>query len=99
VENSDDLKRELEVYVTSDGLGRAAIVQLNNELLAIVLHWIPSPALVTAGVIQRGGRTSWFSDNTPLIDLYEDREPEPGTYITVDDARGKIRASEVDLII
>jgi hypothetical protein len=87
VENSGDLERELEVYVTSDGLGRAAIVQLNNELFAIVMHWIPSPTLVAAGVIQRGGRTNWFNDNTPLSDLYEDREPEPGMYITVDDAR------------
>jgi hypothetical protein len=77
--------------VTSDGLGRAAIVQLNNELFAIVMHWIPSPALVAAGVIQPGGRTSWFNDNTPLSDLYEDREPESAMYLTIDDAREKIR--------
>jgi hypothetical protein len=92
MENSNDLLREIEIYVTPDGLGRAAIVQMRNELFAIVLHWIWNPEVAAKAGIKSGGRTSWFNDKTPLRDLYEDIEPEPGSYITIDDARRKIHA-------
>ncbi len=64
---------------------------MSSELFAIIVHWILDPEVAARARIQRGSRTSWFNDNTPLRDLYEDREPEPGSYITVDDARRKIR--------
>jgi hypothetical protein len=79
-----------EVYVTADGLGRAAIVRRADGLLCIHIHWIwpeieenmPDP------------RRSWLADETPSDILYNDHYPRPGLYGTVEDARREIRAIE-----
>ncbi len=78
---------EVEVYVTSDGHGRAAIVRRGDGLFCIY-RWIWSPehfALAKA--------TSWIDALIPAADLYDEyKAPLIGIYGTVDDARRELRS-------
>jgi hypothetical protein len=82
---------ELEVYITPDGLGRAAIVRRSDGLLSIFVHWNFAPSAMKALGWVADNQVSWADDKTPLSLLYEDREPEVGIYGTLDDARRQIR--------
>jgi hypothetical protein len=76
---------EVEVYVTRDGLGRAAIVRRSDGLFCIYYH----------------GRWSgnWLEDDNPVLLRYDDPNPEEvaepavGIYGKIEDARNQIRAS------
>lgn len=88
---------ELEVYLTRDGLGRAAIVRGNDGFLRIYMHWKwPESVLKMHRFDLSGYSPSWFDDNTPPAVLYgsgdEDKGPEPGLYGTLDDARRQVRS-------
>jgi hypothetical protein len=83
---------EVEVYVTPDGLGRAAIVQRDDGLLCIYIHWIIEESVRKAANIMGDWRTSWMTDKTPLSVLYEDTNPEPGLYGRLNDARQQVRS-------
>ena len=82
---------EIEVHITADGLGRASIVRRADGLLRIYVHWI-WPETLPSKDQEWSYRTSWFTDKTPPEILYEDVEPRPGLYGTVEDARREIRA-------
>lgn len=82
---------QVEVYVTPDGLGRAAIVRRVDGLLSIYTHWIWASNVREAFNVAPGGRTSWLTDRTELRDLYADVEPLPGLYQALDDARVALR--------
>jgi hypothetical protein len=45
---------EVEVYVTPDGLGRAAIVQRDDGLLCIYIHWILAESVIAGAMLGRG---------------------------------------------
>ena len=83
--------RELEVWVTPDGLGRVAIMERPGGLLCLIRHWI-WPDTIAYGFGGANPRTNWFADQTPAADLYRDIEPSPGIYGTVEDARGEMCA-------
>jgi hypothetical protein len=83
---------ELEVYLTPDGLGRAAIVRRSDRLLCIYVHWKWSEAVLKKLNLDARGRTSWYNDSTPPDLLYEDVKPEPGIFGTLDDARREVRS-------
>ena len=76
---------EVEVYVTHDGHGRAAIARRTDGFFCIYLfaNW------------DDGG---WFAFDGPTSLIYEDpniefeAQPEIGIYGTVDDARREIRS-------
>ena len=84
---------EVEVWLSLDGLGRAAIARRNDGLLCIYVHWKLSPDVLASGRFETGPdyATTWADDNTPLAALYEDREPNDGIYGVVDDARREIQ--------
>jgi hypothetical protein len=83
---------EVEVYVTTDGLGRAAIARRNDGFFCIYLHWsFPADTVQALGWDARGF-TNWIDDRTPISELYRDKDPESGIYGTVDDARRQIRS-------
>jgi hypothetical protein len=82
---------ELEVYITPDGLGRAAIVRRDDGLLCIYVHWKWSESTLKQLEVAGDSRLSWRDDRTPISMLYEDREPEPSLYGTLDDARRELR--------
>lgn len=83
---------ELEVYVTPDGLGRAAIARRTDGLFCIYVHWIWAEHARMVSNLEKGGRASWWSDTTSASILYEDASPEPGLYGALDDARRQIRS-------
>jgi hypothetical protein len=83
---------ELEVYITPDGLGRAAIVRRNDGLLCIYVHWIWPESVRAALRITGDGPTNWINDKTPLPTLYKHISPEQGLYGTLDDARRAIKS-------
>jgi hypothetical protein len=85
---------EVEVWLSADGLGRAAIARRSDGLLCIYVHWKLAPDMLASGRFKTppGYAITWIDDDTPLAALYEDIEPKPGIYGTVDDARREIRS-------
>jgi hypothetical protein len=75
---------EVEVYVTRDGVYRAAIVRRDDGLFCIYRH------------ARNNG--SWLDDKKPALLLYDDpdpeqiSQPETGVYGTIADARNEIRS-------
>jgi hypothetical protein len=82
---------EVEVYVTPNGLGRAAIVRRSDGLLCVYVH-IKLPAGYMPQHFAPSKSDSWVNDRTPKEDLYKDREPSSGLFGTVEDARRHIRS-------
>jgi hypothetical protein len=84
---------EVEVWLSGDGLGRASIARRNDALLCIYVHWKLAPDVLANGRFKTppGYARTWIEDHTPLAALYEDIEPQPGIFGTVDDARREIR--------
>ena len=76
--------------LTPDGLGRAAIVQREDGLYCLVLHWIWPENTRKAFNVADIGWTNWGDDKTPLNELYEGVDPEPGLYGSLDEARRAI---------
>lgn len=84
---------EVEVYVTPDALGRAAIVRRSDGFFCIYLHWKwPEETIQSLNLDARAAATNWLGDSTSTFLLYEDKEPEPGVYGTLDDARREMRS-------
>ena len=80
--------KELAVYVTQDGLGKAGIVQRRDGLIQIYIHWIWPVGWIANNI------TSWFDDETPPETLYEDYNPRNGFYGTLDDAHREVMSIE-----
>jgi hypothetical protein len=85
---------EVEVWLSVDGLGRAAIARRDDGLLCIYVHWKLAPDVLANGRFKmtQGYATTWADDKTPLVALYEDVEPKPGIYGTFDQARREIQS-------
>lgn len=81
---------ELEVYITPDGLGRAAIVRRTDGLICIYINWLWAESVIAISNLQAGGRTSWRDAPPSMDDLYKDATPEYGLFGTIDDARRHI---------
>lgn len=77
---------EIAVFVTPDGLGRAAIVRRQDGLFEIYEHWIWDQETKREFNVEPGGRLSWFDDETPPEQLYYDIDPQPGLFGTFEDA-------------
>ena len=77
---------ERAVFVTQDGFGRGSIVRRSDGLFEIYEHWLWDEETRHAFNVAPGGRISWDSDYLQTDGLYEDIEPQPGIYGTVDDA-------------
>lgn len=84
---------EVEVWLSADELGRAAIARRNDGLLSIYVLWKLASDVLANGRLKTppGYATTWIDDNTPLASLYEDIEPNAGLYGTIDDARREIQ--------
>ena len=76
---------EVEIYVTADGIYRAAIVRRDDSHFCIYRH-------------ERWDGGSWLTDDDPVRLRYDDPDPEQsvrpesGVYGTVADARKEIRS-------
>lgn len=75
---------EVEVYVTRNGLGRAAIVRRSDGLFCIYRH------------LRESG--NWMDDDNAVLLRYDDPDPEQvaeplvGIYGTIADARKELRS-------
>jgi len=85
-----EITREREVYVTTDGLGRAAIVEHDDGLFRVYVHWKWAPEMQRAMKVLPTAEPTWFTDTTPREYLYEDVPPKRGVYKTVEQARHAI---------
>jgi hypothetical protein len=85
---------EVEVWLSADDLGRAAIARRSDGLLSIYEHWKLSPDVLANGRFntEPGYASTWTGENTPSAALNEDREPHAGIFGTVDDARREIQS-------
>ena len=82
---------EVEVYITSDGLGRAAIVRRDDARYCIY-KWIKLPAGYMPKVFAETASVCWDHSETPEASLYAEKEPLTGVYGTIDDARREVRS-------
>jgi len=82
---------EVEVYVTPNGFGRASIVRRREGFFCIYTHIKLPPGYLPEHFDTTSTKT-WLDDDTPLSDLYRDKEPASGIFGTVDDARRHIRS-------
>lgn len=81
--------KEVEVYVTPSGLGRAAIVRRDDGYFCIY-RWVKLPQGFMPEHFAPRQWAGWREDPTPLTDLYKDQEPLVGIYGTTADARREI---------
>ncbi len=83
---------EVEVYVTSNGLGRAAIVRRPDGLFCIYKWWkVPQDFPPERFAPSR--YPTWTEDPTAPGALYHEyTKPLIGIYGTVDDARHELRS-------
>ena len=81
---------EVEVYLTRNGLGRAAIVRRSDGHFWIYVHWKLPLGYLPEHFAPSKSET-WFDDTTPLSALYEDKDPATGIFGTTDDARRHLR--------
>lgn len=85
---------EVEVWLTRDGLGRAAIARTEDGEFCIYVHWKLAPEVIAASnlVVRHGYAAKWTDDRTPTAKLYEDIEPQAENYKTLEDARRQIQS-------
>jgi len=60
--------KEVEVWLSGDGLGRAAIARRDDGLFCIYVHWKLAPDVLANGRFKTppGYAITWIEDNTPL---------------------------------
>jgi len=80
---------EVEVYLTANGLGRAAIVRRSDGFFCIY-RWVKLPQGYMPERFAPSKWATWNEDPTPLTDLYKDHEPIDGIFGTVEDARREL---------
>jgi hypothetical protein len=83
---------QVEVYITPDGLGRAAIVRRDDGNYCIYLHWKLAESVKKSISLVDSGSANWLNDVTSFSLLYENAHPEPGLYGTLDDARRQLKS-------
>jgi hypothetical protein len=85
---------EVEVWVTQDGLGRAAVARRLDGLFCIYVHWKFAPEVIAASNLRvpQDYATNWLDDHTPIAKLYEDIDPKAGFYGALEDARRAVRS-------
>lgn len=80
---------EAEVYVTPNGLGRAAIVRRSDGLYCIYLHWQSTYEEALAFNVLNWQRIDW--ETQPLSLLYDEySSPERGVFGLIEDARKEL---------
>jgi hypothetical protein len=82
---------EVEIYVTPNGLGRAAIVRRGDGWFCIYVH-IKLPAGYLPQRFGPSAAESWMNDKTARAELYKDKEPVNGIFGTIEDARRHVRS-------
>ncbi len=85
---------ERKVLITPDGLGRIAIVRRPDGMFCLYEHWRWSVEMQKAMRVQPVVDRRWGDDDYDRIALYEDIDPLPGLFGSVDEAEREARSKE-----
>jgi hypothetical protein len=77
----------VEVHVSENAMSRAAILKRTDGLFCVLMHYKLDDERHRLITCDMSSSETWLTDNTPPEQLYQDLEPEPGFYGTIDDAR------------
>ena len=78
--------KELEVYISTDDLGRAAIIQRSDRMLQIYVNWLWNEKSRLQLNVDPSMPRGWAEYHGNSIDLYELTKPE-GLFDRIEDAR------------
>jgi|SRR3569832_1672156 len=81
---------ECEVFVSKDGLNRAAIVLTKSGHYRFIFHHIWSEETKKKYNVSPSGRISWFGDVTPKEILYRYSRMDGSLFNDVNDARREL---------
>jgi hypothetical protein len=82
---------EVEIHITPNGLGRAAIVRTNMGFLCIYVRWYLAEERQVGYGITNPRKMNWLNYEGPISKLYENAKPSSGLYSNIDDVRREIR--------
>jgi hypothetical protein len=85
---------ERKVLITSDGLGRIAIVRRSDGMFCLYEHWRWSLDMQKAMNVQPVELRHWNDAEYDRDALYEGIEPLPGLFGTIEDAEREARSKE-----
>lgn len=81
--------REEKVLLSPDRYGRVAVVARTDGLFCLYEHWYWRPETERSLGVEAVEDRRWTTDYDPR--LYDDVDPLPGIYGTVEDAEGEAR--------
>lgn len=85
---------ERKVLITPDGLGRIAIVSRPDGMFCLYEHWRWSVEMQKAMNVEPVEDRRWNSADYDRDALYEDKEPLPGLFGSVEEAEREARSKE-----
>lgn len=85
---------ERKVLITPDGYGRMAIVRRHDGMFCLYEHWRWSVETQEMLRVQPVVDRRWSDDDYDRVALYEDIEPLPGLFGSVEDAEHEARSKE-----
>jgi hypothetical protein len=85
---------EHKVLITPDGLGRIAIVRRPDGMFCLYEHWRWSVDMQKAMKVKPVDHRRWTDADYDRKALYEDVEPLPGLFGSVEEAEREARGKE-----
>jgi hypothetical protein len=85
---------ERKVLITPDGLGRIAIVRRPDGMFCLYEHWRWSIDMQRAMEVEQVEDRRWNNANYERDALYEDLEPLPGLFGSVEEAVREAQSKE-----
>jgi len=85
---------ERKVLITPDGLGRIAIVRRPDGMFCLYEHWRWTVEMQTAMRVEPVKDRRWTDTDYDRNALYEDVEPLPGLFGSVEDAEREARGKK-----
>lgn len=81
---------EREVYISADGLGRAAIAVRPDGFYVVFVNWIWSSSTLESMNVKNSETDSWINFDVDAQKLYKYNEPVSGILESISDARNFI---------
>jgi hypothetical protein len=85
---------ERKVLITPDGLGRLAIVRRSDGMFCLYEHWLWAVDMQKAMNVKPVQDRRWTDGDYDHDALYDDIEPLPGLFGTVEEAEREARDKE-----
>ena len=85
---------ERKVLITPDGLGRIAIVRRPDGMFCLYEHWRWSVEMQKAMKVEPVEDRRWTDADYNRLAFYEDVEPLPGLFASVEEAEREARGKQ-----